>query len=1607
MPHPLNVNSYHDSSMKASSAPTDSTLPSISTGSKKQKTTPPCDRCRQRRIKCDRLEPTCSSCIKYKAICVRTSVPAGAPLSTVSVDAIGGHGLRVLTSAGKRDRHLSETEVLDSCLRDVRSLQLNRLQRIEQFFDRLGIDETRIDEVSWLAEQIKVHRESVGGSDDLRYHPEEIVERLGLRASVPWIKQLLPLLQATKRVQQLPSTAHVYPKSSPSLTNGAGSAIQATLSEAGQFIYPNPRPTTFPIRVPLSVLNKTMFELSVYDHTEYLGPVAGTRASSWSEEMRFTLPWLVPEPQVQEPLLVLPPMDHMLELIEWMIQSPMYTYFPILTKASILNALSAALPDPDAPSLGIDKPFSNTYEEGESFALPHRITGRVSAVFLLNAIMALGAAYRSNAIKENKPHRLLLDPKSREKSAYDFQLFFDRSRAIPGIQNLYREQACAMALSLGLHRDCESWTLCRSVIQLRRNIFWCCYVIDASYSLNSGSPERFPDDYISIGLPELPSIEQGDDIGEIEAENEVRRIGFLIEQAKLWRIVKKIRRCGQTSHRSVDGYCEASNVFRNPESGVPSSLSTVSEASLSSSSPNYGYSANGLMSQAPSGQNGAAKPPISSPMQPSWVWRADSARRILDVELAQWQMDLPSHLRFDFAMTRKDDPCPLEMRVNGLGAMLQLIFNEVLILLHHPFLVLADAQSQHKRDHGAQSSGLPSKSRSSISSTKGSRSRRSSSTSKSSVVSNSVPPSDGSIAKASRSLPPFLNSCTKAAEAITFLVDHLLHTTPEWLVCHNETDSALHIAERVHALNVSIAAANSNNSNVPGAPSSFEGSASRVSQINGTQARYQLKKTKAFRKQIADLDQFTMSDGFRLELMTKERIERGYARERLMRCMRNLLTHKRSADYYRLPRSPPETESSTNLEGHPVHDGHEQEYAENGAGQDHLEMKLAFKNDRIWIRYYNVRIKDGTESKNGAESWLEVLNPYVAPVEPESDSEEEETSVHMGGQYPFESAADNLEDESTSADGPSKLPFQRRRTDSGEIAFDDMVEPLDPLKSLMQVFNTPNPTGIVPYSGMVAGSTYYPDQEDFAVKKDYGVIGTGYNNNTVYYGGEYAPQDVPLERPNGIESPMALDGSFQPEHQTQGFPMGNHGSSLHQEHDLQQQQQQQRQQTQQQQQQQHASYSQALYSSNQQQQSHPLQQDQSGTFPHFNLHTPSVMNFDQAVGSPTFSSPESPSHSIAATTEATMGLGLLSVSTPIIPPHIAFDGGPYLNILHQQFPNQHVPTQPQGAASMQSFQHQQSFDPSVGAMGDAQQGGVRPFYGMPMGGFMAPSLDALPEISRNANVQQPQQQQQQQQQQRSHPPSTTMMSPTMESNSPPLPPSLVSSVPASPLTQTSYRMLLSPTSDELQAISNRFNAWDGLTPKTDSLDLDPASSSSGYSSVPATVAPTSNLGGHQGSSNYTHSWSPGSSASEMMSNNGSTPGSTGASSSSSSTDGFASSSAGDMSKSMSMDVEAGSSSPTTASLLNGSTHLHNHHRHHPQHQHHHPHQHHVSAVPEAPYGEFATSNPDDPVRLYRLQKENEPEQLHQEGEDMTLANFNGQRIPPMRLTGATGGGRRR
>ncbi|KAG0344857.1 hypothetical protein BG004_004119 [Podila humilis] len=1488
--HPM----YPDSHTKPNInlPPNPSTLPPSSIGgSKKQKTTPPCDRCRQRRIRCDRLEPSCSSCIKYKAICLRTAFPAGVPLSTVSVESVGG--LRVQTT-GKRDRHFSETEVLDSCLRDVQSLQSSRLRRIEQFFDRLGIDEKRLDEVSWIAEQIKAQHGLDPASTEFPYPPEEIIDKLGPRASVPWIKQILPLLQASKKVQQVPSTVQAYDKAIPAFELGINAAVplQAILTEAGEFICPAPKPAMFPTRVPLSVLNKTMFELSVYDHTEYLGPVAGTRASTWGEEMRFPLPWLVPEPQIQESLLVLPPMDQMLELIEWMILSPLYTYFPILTKACILNALSSALPGPSHGQTNVT--------EFETGALPQRITGRVSAVFLLNAIFALGAAYRSNAIEKNIKHRLLPDQASREAKSYDFQLFFDRARAltvyildqprvsslqgllllmkcpaIPGIQNLYREQTCAMALALGLHRDPEAWTLCQSVIQLRCNIFWCCYIIDASYSLNSGSPERFPDDYITIGLPKLPSIENGDDIGEIEMETETNRVSFLIEQAKLWKIVKKIRRCGQSSNKGQEGYSDASNIY-------------------ASQGPNS-FAAN----QDPDTPNSPSGP--TSP--PPWVWRADSSRRILDVELAQWQMELPNKLRFDFGLTKQDAPCPFLVRVNGLGAMLQLIFNEVLVLLHHPFLIFADSQSQMNKDPSQLSSLRPSpKGRSSVSSLKSPRSRRSSSTAKTSYASSSVgsgPIENGSI-KTSRSIPPFLNSCTKAAEAITFLIDHLLRTTPEWLVCHNSVDSALHIAERVHALNVTLAS-----NTTPGVapiPTSY---------INLQQAKNQYKRTRAFRKILGDLDQFTMSSGYRPELVTQEYRIKGSAGERLMRCMRQLLTHKKSPEYYRLPRSPPL------LNNHGLE--FEGDEPEKHGGQDHLDMKLVHVDKRIWIRYYNVRIKDGQETRNGAESWLEILNPFAPPeveFDFESDSESEQRD-YFGHNHAKDQPMPIFEDSSIDIKTYNDAPYLQHDYQVKDIL--ELGEPMDPPQSsssaLMDLFRNPDPSGFGQYSAI---PTRVESPFDSNQRHEHGYqhshfqnqsfdhqngvpADQGYNGSTYFT--NYGVQDVPLENYDGIEPPLSLDSpnpervhssnmgqsfrvfqqnqpahgyqpSDQPSHRDQGqdekqIPF----SHIHPHHQHQQQQQQQQCPPQ-----------------------LPLQsqgRDQHGAFDGFDL--PPVLGFESTLSSPPYSSPGSPT---LVSSESAVGLGLMSNTAPLsIQSQLAYDS-PYLGLIQQHFPN-HTPQ----ASSTQmlgiSEQSPSSTSTSSHALSLSQQldssfavsahQAARPFYGMPMGGFMSPALASLPEISRssraNSNTLL---------QSTPIPEVTNAFSSTSStsgsSSSSAISPQISTALssPTSPLISPTYRMVLSPTTEALQGISNTLNSWNGLSHTTnphdgvsrghDQRQLQQQQQSTAFQSLmdyPSSVNGASPLGGHREStsasstSQYASSWA--SSGSPTADSNSNTP----------------------------------------------------------------------------------------------------------------------------------------
>ncbi|KAG0376753.1 hypothetical protein BGX24_007279 [Mortierella sp. AD032] len=1572
-----------------------------SSGSKKQKTTPPCDRCRQRRIKCDRLEPICSSCIKYKAPCQRTAIPAGHPLSLVSMDAVGSPGLRIMTNAGKRGRHFTETEILDSCLRDVQSLQLNRLRRIEQFFDRVGIEENRLEEIGWLSEQIKVQHESTHGTHpDLNYRPEEVVDKLGHRASLSWIKQLLPLLQATKGIQQVPSTAHLYSKSAA--PPQADTALQATLAEDGAFTCPAPTPTPFPSRVPLSVLNKTMFELSVYDCTEYLGPVAGTRASSWSEEMRFPLPWLVPEPQVKDSLLALPPLELMLELIEWMIQSPLYVYFPILTKASIMNALTAAIPGPDAPSLGIEKPLTSP-SVADSGALPQRITGRVSAIFLLNAIMALGAAYRSNAIKEKKEHRLLDNKNIQDLPEHDFQTYFDRSQAltayilaqprvsslqgllllmkcptIPGIQNLYREQACAMALALGLHRDCEPWTLCRSVTQLRRNIFWCCYVIDASYSLNSGSPERFPDDYISIGLPKLPSLELGDDNGELEFESETNRIGFLLEQAKLWKIVKKIRRCGQTSHNSEDGYREGSNLYRAPENQIPA----VPSMTGMSPTPQYGFPGNSSTGQSPyspySAQGTPKTPTSVSASQPAWIWRADSARRILDVELARWQMDLPSHLRFDFALTRKDDPCPHAVRRNGLGAMLQLIFNEVLILLHHPFLALADSQGLSKRDQSSQPPSRNSKSRSSTSSIKSPRSRRSSSTSRSHSISmpNSSSLSDDGIVRPTKPAPPFLNSCIKAAEAITFLIEHLLRTTPEWLACHNGADSAIHIAERVHALNVSLAA-----KNVSLGTPLITGSASHVSSM---QAKSQYRRTRAFRKTVADLDKFTMPNDYRPELLTQELIVRGTARDRLVRSMKHMLQHRVGDLYYRLPRSAPELDSQSEGEG----SEQDQSATAAGTGHDFLDLKLAYMDERVWIRFYNTRIHDHIETKNGSETWQEILHPFSPTPELDLDDEGEEETDH---QHPFglsimEELSLPIYEVDEAEDGESnkqRAPRQRFNSRGEEVASESTEDTMDPPQvstaTFLEIFSINTPSTEV-CSGIMGGdpSLYLVGQQTFTHQKDGSNGGIDPTYDQSYYQGYDSPQ-VSLDN---FDPSMVLDGSPHSRAHSSGADQSsrgyyNMGAFLHQNRPPQSQTQYPQEifqpspnQHQHQHHRHHHNHPQPL----RQQNTHPLQQDPNGPFPNFDLHTGAqIMGFDPSTSSPSsYSTPDSPNQPTPL--ENNLGLGLVSVSAPLsLQQQMAMDGGHYLNLVSQQFPNQHIPTQPQGPMdSYQQQQHQQlqqhqSLDSTLSSTAGGSNPIVRPFYGMPMGGFMTPGLDSLPVINRttqatsffggsssttngySSTVGQP----------LSSPPSGWSLEAgtanavssylaKSEPHSPALPPSLVSSVPTSPIPmhQSSFRLMLSPTTESIQGISNRMNAWDGINgPKVvDDSDLQGPSlmeysSSTVYHHQQQTHPHQRQHHHHQqangslleapaaggSTSQFGSSWSSASSSSELTTTSTTTSTTTGTTTTSNSAAGTSSSS----SSSTRMDgIEAGPSSKSSSSSVS------------------------ISAVPETPFGDY-------------------------------------------------------
>ncbi|KAF8976709.1 hypothetical protein BGZ52_007697 [Haplosporangium bisporale] len=146
---------------------------------------------------------------------------------------------------------------------------------------------------------------------------------------------------------------------------------------------------------------------------------------------------------------------------------------------------------------------------------------------------------------------------------------------------------------------------------------------------------------------------------------------------------------------------------------------------------------------------------------------------------------------------------------------------------------------------------------------------------------------------------------------------------------------------------------------------------------------------------------------------------------------------------------------------------------------------------------------------------------------------------------------------------------------------------------------------------------------------------------------------------------------------------------------------------------------------------------------------------------------------------------------------------------------------------------------------------------MPMGGFMSPTLAALPEIRSHSRdihklLQSP-----------SIPEVSTGFSSAPSASVSSITPEIsttMSSNPASPLIQSSYRMLLSPTADALQGISNRLNSWNGLSSATES-EQDQESNQAYQQSAfplmdyPVNGVPINHRGSSSSTSQYASSWS--------------------------------------------------------------------------------------------------------------------------------------------------------
>lgn len=338
----------------------------------------------------------------------------------------------------------------------------------------------------------------------------------------------------------------------------------------------------------------------------------------------------------------------------------------------------------------------------------------------------------------------------------------------------------------------------------------------------------------------------------------------------------------------------------------------------------------------------------------------------------------------------------------------------------------------------------------------------------------------------------------------------------------------------------------------------------------------------------------------------------------------------------------------------------------------------------------------------------------------------------------------------------------------------------------------------------------------------------------IYLPGGYSAQDVSLENFDRIEPPLSLDSpthervtedqSFRVFHADQ---QGRGYSDHHQP-----------------------------YPPNQlmQVQGHAPVQGQNN-FQNFEMQGPPVLRFENTLSSPSYSSPGSPT---ATSSESSIGLGLISNPPLTVQSQLSYDAS-YVGLIQQHFPN-HAP---QASSSSMLGVSDPSHPLSLSQQLDSSfvtastQHAIRPFYGMPMGGFMSPTLAALPEIRSHSRdihklLQSP-----------SIPEVSTGFSSAPSASVSSITPEIsttMSSNPASPLIQSSYRMLLSPTTDALQGISNRLNSWNGLSSATES-EQDQESNQAYQQSAfplmdyPVNGVPINHRGSSSSTSQYASSWS--------------------------------------------------------------------------------------------------------------------------------------------------------